>query len=307
MKHFRSSDRHFSHAPKPAPLSPRRLLTLAKQLIRGRKRLYASSLAFKTLLALVPALAISMAVLSADSFADQREQFVNKIVDLIYPVDDSSLNLDAGEHKGIQRLNQVAKDQIRASVQRFAAHSAKVGLLGLAAFFVVLLLLMRDVEHSFNILWEVGDKRALHAQILRHGILLIGAPLAAITVLSLETWMARESWLSPGFHHWLFTTLVPYLLLGLICAAMYLCIPNTKVAWRPALLAGAVTAFLIETGRRLITWYAVNIVSHSNIYGALWMIPVILLWFYLSWVIILLGAEATYLLQARRQDSSERG
>jgi membrane protein len=305
LNHFRSSARHFSKAPPPPPL--RRLASFAKQLIRGRKRLYASSLAFKTLLALVPALAISMAVLSADSFADQREQFVNKIVDLIYPVDDAGLNLDAGEHKGIQRLNQVAKDQIRASVQRFAVHSKKVGLFGLAAFFVVLLLLMRDVEHSFNILWEVGDKRALHSQILRHGILLIGAPLATISVLSLETWMARAKWFDPGFHHWLFTTLVPYLLLGLICAAMYLWIPNTKVAWRSALLAGAVTAFLIETGRRLITWYAVNIVSHSNIYGALWMIPVILLWFYLSWVIILLGAEATYLLQARGKVLSERG
>ncbi len=307
MKHFRSSARHFSQAPKPSLLSPRRIIAAAKQLIRGRKRLYASSLAFKTLLALVPALAISMAVLSADSFADQREQFVNKIADLIYPVDDSNLNLDAGEHKGIQRLNQIAKDQIRASVQRFAAHAAKVGLFGLAVFFVVLLLLMRDVEHSFNILWEVANKRAVHLQALRHGLFLIGAPLVAITLISLETWLARESWLDPGFHHWIFSTLVPYLSLGLICAAMYLWIPNTQVAWRPALLAGAVTAALIETGRRLITLYSVNSIAHSNVYGALWMFPVILLWFYVSWVIILLGAEATYLLQARGQDSNERG
>jgi membrane protein len=302
LKHFKSSDRHFSKPAAPHPFSPRRLAAFAKQLIRGRKRLYASSLAFKTLLALVPALAISMAVLSADTFAAQREQFVDKIVDMIYPVDASNLNLDPGEHKGIQKLNQVAKDQIRASVQSFAAHAGKVGLFGLAAFFVVLLLLMRDVEHSFNILWEVENKRPLHSQTLRHGLFLISAPLVAITFLSLERWLGQARLFGPGFHHFVFSTAIPYLSLGFICAAMYLWIPNAKVAWRSALLTGAVTAALIETGRRLITWYAVNVVSHSNIFGALWMIPVILLWFYLSWVIILLGAEATYLLQPRIKD-----
>jgi membrane protein len=101
----------------------------------------------------------------------------------------------------------------------------------------------------------------------------------------------------PALHGWIFSVALPYVILGLLCAWMYLWIPNIKVNGRAALLAGFMTAFLIETGRRLITWYAVHIVSQSRIYGALWIFPVILLWFYLSWVIILLGAEVTYMLQ----------
>jgi len=298
VNHFKSSARHFSK-PAPAPRW-RRALAAWKQLFQGRKRLYASSLAFKTLLALVPALAIIMAVLSADQFLGPREQLLDKIVDLIYPVDASQLDLDPGELKSIQRLNLTAKQQIRGSIQRFAAHAGKVGLVGLGAFFLVLLLLMRDVEHSFNILWGLPSKRGWLTQAARHGAFLAAAPLAAIALLSLERWAAQAHWFYPWLNHWLFGTLLPYLVLGLVCAGLYAWIPNTKVEWRAALLAGAGTAFLIETGRRLVTWYAVNIVSHSDIYGALWMVPVILLWFYVSWVIILLGAEAAYLFQTAK-------
>jgi membrane protein len=301
LKHFQSGDRHFN---RPAPKSPpkiKQFLSAAKSLVSGRKRLYASSLAFKTLLAIVPALAICMAVLAADQFSSQREQLLNKIVDIIYPVDASNLDLDPGEQKSIQRLNQTAKLQIQGSIQRFAAHAGKVGLFGLLTFFVILLLLMRDVEHSFNILWGIGGKRAWPTQALRHGVFLVCAPLAAILLLTLEQWARSGHVFYPTLHHWIFDTALPYLLLGLLCAWMYVWIPNTKVRWRSALLAGAVTAFLIETSRRLVTWYALTIVSHSNIYGALWMFPVILLWFYVSWVIILLGAEAASLFQGRAE------
>jgi membrane protein len=297
LNHFKSHHRHFTKSPSGWREWIRRFNESRRRLSQGRKRLYASSLAFKTILAIVPALAIIMAVLAADGFTHQRERLLDQIVDVIYPVDSTTLSLDPDEQKNIEELNQIGKQQIRLSVQRFAGHAAKVGLWGLVAFFAILLFLMRDVEHSFNILWGIDQKRPWLTQALRHGIFLIGAPLMAIAFLSLEEWVRSVHLFHPALHSWIFSVALPYVLLGLLCAWMFIWIPNVKVEHRSALLAGFVTAFLIETGRRCITWYAVHIVSQSRIYGALWIFPVILLWFYLSWIIILLGAEVTYIFQ----------
>ncbi|HET9870296.1 MAG TPA: hypothetical protein VFR02_07365, partial [bacterium] len=128
--HDHGSQRFRKQAPAPG------LPAFWRDLVRGRKRLYASSLAFKTLLALVPALVLCMTLLSSDRFLEQRERLLDRLVGLVYPVDDSAL--DAGERRSIQRLNRTAKEGIRASIHRFAAHSAKVGMAGLGAFFLLL-------------------------------------------------------------------------------------------------------------------------------------------------------------------------
>ena len=298
LNHFKSQHRHFPQKPSGWREWLRRLNQARIRLSRGRKRLYASSLAFKTILAIVPALAIIMAVLAANGFTHQRERLLDKIVDVIYPVDSSTMTLDPVEQKNIEELNQIGKQQIRISVQGFASHAGKVGLLGLLAFFIILLLLMRDVEHSFNTLWGIEQKRPWEAQALRHGIFLLGTPLLAIIFLTLEQWVSGINLFHSAMNNGIFSAVLSYVLLGLLCAWMYIWIPNVKVDRRAALLAGFVTALLIDSGRRLITWYAVHILSQSRIYGALWIFPVILLWFYLSWIIILLGAEVTFMLQS---------
>ena len=201
-------------------------------MIRGHKRLYASSLAFKTLLALVPALALVMAVLASDGMSHQREQLLDQIVDAIYPVQTQSDNslLDPDEPKNLQQLNQVGKHQIRISVKKFASHAQKVGLIGFAGFLVIVFLLLRDVENSFNFLWEVKNGRVLVSQLIRHAAFFLGIPLLAVILLTVKGWMGNGN-----IHNWFFSTLLPFGGLWAACAWMYHWTPRSN----PATYTGA--------------------------------------------------------------------
>ncbi len=267
---------------------------------KGHKRLYASSLAFKTLLALVPALALVMVVLANDAFSQKREQVLDQIVDVIYPVQiqtDSSL-LDPSEPKNLQQLNQVGKQQIRFSMKKFALHSQKVGLIGFIGFVVVVFLLLRDVEGSFNFLWDVGKPRPLFAQMFRHVVFFMGLPILAVLLLVLKGWVDQWHWISSFVPHWIFSKALPFVFLWAACSWMYLWLPNEKVRRKAALLAGLAAAVLLEVARWGMNWYTLKVLERSHVYGALWVVPVILIWFYLSWTVILFGAEVAKVLQS---------
>jgi membrane protein len=266
---------------------------------KGHKRLYASSLAFKTILALVPALAIFMAVLSGEAFTEKREVFLDRIVDLIYPIESAQTDptLDPKESKLLQDLNQNGKQEIRASVNKFAGHARKVGFTGLAVFAVVVFLLFRDVEDSFNYLWGIGKGRRIVHQAFRHLVLFITAPIAAVLWLTVKGWFHGWALNNAVWDGWFFTVGVPFFFLWVGCTLMYALVPNMKVQARAALWAGFVVAFLLEVARRGMNFYTVHVLEKSHVYGALWVFPVILIWFYVSWTIILFGAEVAYYLQ----------
>jgi len=266
------------------------------------KRHIAGSLAFKTILALVPALAIVMAILANDAFSQKREQLLDQMVDAIYPVQtqtDKSF-FDPDEPRNLKQLNQVGKQEIRISMKKFTTYSSKAGWIGFIGFFVVVFLLMRDIEHSFNFLWGVQQQRPVFAQMLRHTIFFIGLPVLALVLLTLKGWVAHWDLLRPLTHSWIFTTFLPFLMVGAACAWMYALIPNAKVERYSAVLTGLFVSFILEIARWLMNWYTLKIFERSHIYGALWMFPLILLWFYVSWTVVLFGAEVTFFVQKHR-------
>ncbi len=272
--------------------------------VKGRKRLYASSLAFKTALALVPALAILMAVLAGDGFTQKREQMLDKIVDVIYPVETSDEvgTIGPPEPQELRQLREAGRTKIHWMVNRFAKQAEKMGIAGFAVFSVVLFLLLRDVEDSFNFLWGVEKGRPFLAQVFRFGYLLIGAPLLAGMLLSFRAWFQGGVILKTWLGSWLLSTALPFLCLWAVCGWMYHWLPNTKTSFKTASSAGFLAAILLEGGQWLVGWYTLHVVASSKIYGALWTIPVILIWFYLSWTIVLFGAEVAYFLQQHRNE-----
>ena len=273
--------------------------------IKGRKRLYASSLAFKTALALVPALAILMAVLAGDAFTQKREQLLDKFVDIIYPVE-SSDDADAfgpPEPQNLKELREAGRQKIHWMVNHFANRAKKMGLAGLAVFAVVLFLLLRDVENSFNFLWGVEESRSLPNQFFRFGSLLIGAPLLAALLISFRGWFQGGYLLKTGFGTWMLSAAVPFLCLWSICGWMYYWIPNAKTSFKTAAASGFLAALLLELGQWILGWYTLHVTARSQVYGALWTVPVILLWFYLSWTIVLFGVEVAYFYQQAQNEA----
>jgi YihY family inner membrane protein len=282
------------------------VVAIAKNPKHGHKRFFASSLAFKTILALVPALAILMAVLANDAFSFRRDQILDQIVDVIYPVQTQTDNsfLDPDEPQNLQQLNQIGKQEIRISMKKFAAYSRRAGFLGFIGFMIVVFLLMRDIEHAFNFLWGIESPRRIIFQMIRHAVFFIGLPIAAIILLTLKGWFLNSGLVHPLDHEWFYSTFLPFLTVAAACAFMYCLVPNTKVEMRSAILAGLLISFLLAIARWLMNWYTLKIFERNHVYGALWMIPVILLWFYLSWSVVLFGAELTYFIQKHRNRHS---
>ncbi|HVZ81097.1 MAG TPA: YihY/virulence factor BrkB family protein [bacterium] len=273
-----------------------------------KKPLYASSLAFKTILALVPALAILLAVLSNEAFKSQRNLLLDQLVDGIYPVDVSDPNslLDPSESQNLKQLNEIGKQQIRFSVRKFAFHSQRAGWFGFLGFLMVVFLLLRDVEHSFNHLWRIERPRPLGSQWLRHMTFFVGLPLALTLLMDLKRWMEGLRILGPDLNLWVFSTFVPFLMTWAAIGWLYQWIPNTRVGFGAAAGAALASTFFIGVARWGMNWYTHVVFKQSNIYGALWIFPVILLWFYVSWLVILFGVEVSFHIQKRHQEMAAR-
>lgn len=274
----------------------------------GKKPLYASSLAFKTILALVPAMAILLAVLSSDSFQKQRELLMDQMVDAIYPVQTTDPNsfLDPSESQNLQKLNAVGKQQIRFSVKKFAIHSQKTTFFGFLGFLAIVFFLMRDVEHSFNHLWRVPEPRKIARQWLRHMTFFVGLPFVLMLVMNLKEGVQAFHLLSPDLNRWVFDSAIPFLMLWAAVGWLYHWIPNTRVGWGAAVWAALVSTLFLGVARWGMNWYTHMVFKNSNIYGALWMIPVILIWFYVSWAVILFGVEVSFYIQQRHQELAAR-
>jgi membrane protein len=100
--------------------------------------------------------------------------------------------------------------------------------------------------------------------------------------------------------------LVPLLMLSLAFSVFYKLMPNTKVQWRAALVGGLCGGTLWQLNNLMFVFYVSRIVTNNRIYGALGMIPVIMISLYLGWLFLLFGAQVAYAFQNRRAYVQDR-
>jgi membrane protein len=181
-------------------------------------------------------------------------------------------------------------------MKKFTLYSQKVGFIGFMGFLLIVFLLMRDVENSFNYLWGIEKSRPVLRQVIRHAIFFVGLPILGVVLLTLKGWAGSLNL----FHYWFFSSFLPFAILWAACSWMYGWVPNTRVNQKTAFWTGLLVALLLETARWAMNWYTLKVFHQTHVYGALWMFPVILIWFYLSWTVILFGAEVSFFAQQRR-------
>ncbi|MCE4539851.1 YihY family inner membrane protein [Pelomonas sp. P7] len=236
--------------------------------------LTAGSLTFTTLISLVPLLTVMLAVFTAfpifSSFQSALEQYFLK--SLIPP--------------------NIAKPVLGALTQ-FAAKANKLGAVGLVALGVTALALMLTIDRTLNAIWRVQRPRPMAQRVLVYwaamtlGPLLLGASLTltsyAISVgQGLLTKMPADLAALLGG--------ADIVLLGLAIAGLFHYVPNTHVRWRHAVLGGAFVSLGFSLAKSLLAWYLKLVPTYSTLYGAFATVPVFLIWVYLGWVIVLLGA-----------------
>ncbi len=250
----------------------------------------AASLTYSTVLALVPLLAVALALFTAfPAFGEFR---------------------DALEHTGLKGLlPEPFAGTILRYLTEFAGKAARVGALGLGALALTALSVILTVDRVLNDIWEVHQRRRLLHRLLVYWALLTLGPLLVGASLTLSSYVASMSagfvreW-PDGARHLL--AAAPPALGALAYSTMYALVPNRRVAWHDA-VAGGVVAAVVDEG---LTRGFGAFVLHGNvltIYGALAVLPVFLIWIYLSWLSFLFGAAiAATLPQLRRGGFADR-
>jgi membrane protein len=248
--------------------------TLRQRFAEDRLGLTAGSLTFTTMIGLVPLMTVMLALFTAFPMFARFQQALEKYL--------------------LQSLvpDGIAKP-VLAALTQFAAKASQVGTVGLAALLVAALALVFTIDRTLNAIWRVRKRRSLAQRVLVYWAALTLGPLLLGVSLSITSYAISASRglvdAMPGGVSLLLATIEFGLLVSGL-AGLYRFAPNTYVSWTHAWAGGLFAAVGFELAKRGLAWYVGLVPTYSVIYGAFATLPIFLLWIYLSWVVVLLGA-----------------
>lgn len=237
----------------------------------------AGSLTFTTTIAIVPLFTVMLALFSAfPVFARFRKVLEQQVLTGMVP-------------------EAIAKP-VLLSLTKFATKASQMGGLGLIALGVTAMMLMLTIDHTLNGIWRVRTVRPITQRVLVYWAALTLGPLLVGASLSLTSYLLSASGglvdeLPGGVG--LLLGLIVFMLQTAGFASLYKFVPNTFVRWEHAWGGAIFTALGLELGQKGLAIYLSKAPVYSTIYGAFAAVPLFLIWIYLSWLIVLLGAVVT--------------
>lgn len=260
------------------------LTYLNRRVKHDRLTIAAGSMAYVTLLSLVPMITVVLSALSAfPVFAGLGELLQNFVIENFVPA--------AGE-------------VVKTYLNEFVANAGKMTAVGIGALFVVAMMLMSSIDQALNYIWRVHEKRrpvisfSIYWMVLTLGPILVGSSIAVSSYLGSLNLLNSEA-VNGLFQQTL--RALPVIMSSCAFLGLYLLVPNLKVKFSHALFGALVASTLFELSKKGFALYISNFPSYQVIYGALAVIPILFVWVYLCWCIVLLGAEITASLGERKQ------
>lgn len=254
--------------------------TLRERFREDRLGLTASSLTFTTTIALVPLFTVVLAVFTAFPIFGKFQGVLQQwLIESLIP-------------------DSIAR-QVLGYLTQFAGKASKLGGVGLAVLFVTALTLILTIDRTLNGIWRVRKPRPLGQRVLVYWALMTLGPLLLALSLSITSYALSASkglvGVLPGGVQLLLDT-IQFLLLAWGMAALYHYVPNTHVHWSHAWAGGVFVSAGFELAKRVLVLYLGKVPTYSVLYGAFATVPILLIWIYTAWVIVLLGAViAAYL------------
>lgn len=234
----------------------------------------AGSLTFTTLLGLVPLLTVALALFSAfPVFGSFQEGLEKLFLQSLVP-------------------DSIARPVLR-TVSQFAGKAAKLGAFGVAGVVLSALVLMLTIDRALNRIWRVRKPRPFSARLMIYlaamtlGPLLVGVSFTGASY----AFTASRGWgpVMPVLLAFALDLLESLALLaGVVVLFKYL--PNTPVQWRDALIGGVFVVLAFTVAKAALGWYVSSLSVFAAVYGAFATLPILLLWIYIVWVIVLSGA-----------------
>lgn len=245
----------------------------------------ASSLSYTSLIALVPFIAIGLAIFSAfPVFSDMREQLQETLVHNLVP----SIG------------NEVA-----TYINEFVSATAKLTAVGVVGIAITAVLLLSTIENSFNYIFKVYKPRSIKTKITLYWTIITLGPLLYGAGFSMRGYFFALQKLMPQDFgaNYMFAFLPTFFTL-LALMMMYILVPNKKVRFWNAFW-GAVCALVgFYIMRKIFGTFIASSAAYTTLYGALAAIPLLLVWLYLNWAVVIFGATVTAALDERWEEKN---
>ena len=264
---------------------------LRERFREDRLGLTASSLTFTTVIALVPLFTLILAVFTAfPVFSAMQTTLQTWLVQSLVP-------------------DNIARS-VLGYLTQFASKASRLGAVGLVAFVVTALALIFTMDRTLNNIWRVRQLRPFAQRLLIYWAALTLGPVLLAASLTLTSYALSASrglvGVMPGGLRFLLDAL-EFALLATGISALYHYVPNTRVKWSHAWAGGIFVAISFEIAKALLTWYLRSVPTYSAVYGAFATAPILLLWFYIAWVIVLFGAVIAAYLPSLLSGVARRG
>jgi membrane protein len=327
-------DKHYEHQQEKLPRTRRFAhfwVLVLKSFSKNRGPVRAASLAYTTLLALIPVLAVVVSISTA-FIKKEGQQPINRLVerlvgtiapqlDLVprsstnfyveFNFEDGTTNIVAGPSSHPQA--QVANRELVAQRILTFIRTIDSGTLGVTAGIMlvfVAVMLLSTIEGAFNDMWGVTRGRTWFSRIVQYWTTISLGPLFVVTATALTTGPEVESaqnWLGQNsFLGFLLFRLTPFFVISFFLTIFYRLMPATKVRMDAAFVGGLVAGILLQLNSMTSVLYISRVTTYSKIYGGLGVVPIFLVGLYFSWLILLFGAQVSYAYQNRQTYIQER-
>lgn len=248
----------------------------------------AASLAFTTLLGLVPLFTVAFAYVSRFPLFERSQEALEALL-LRFFLPSSGIG-------------------VREYLNEFVAKSAE--LKGVSIVFVVVtaVLLVAQVESEINTIWGAREPRSLARRVFIYALGFTAGPVLIGAAVYFINWVIEQSIAATSIGNEALNLLRQPIALIIDAAAftfIYAFVPARRVPFRLALVGGVLAAIAFEVAKRGFAFYITHVQTYQVIYGALAVLPLFLIWIYLSWIIVLVGAAITATL-AERGDGTRR-
>jgi membrane protein len=243
-----------------------------------RIHITAGYLAYVSLMSLVPLLVVMFSVMTAfPLFSDIKVELENFVYQNFLPA---------------------SGDAIRQHISGFVANASQMSVVALSFLFLFALLLMSAIDKSLNHIWQVKQKRRLMTSFSMYWLVLtLGPVLVAMSIAMSSYILSFISQAGVGVVGQALLFFLPLMVSILAFYFLYLAVPNKTVPMKYAFIGACLAALLFEIAKKVFAIYVLKLPSYQAIYGTLASIPILFLWVYLTWLIVLTGAVFTVSLQ----------
>jgi len=239
----------------------------------------ASALTYSTLLAIVPILSVVFAIARGFGY--------NKYIEIWF--------------RDMLASQPQAADAIVGFVNSYLVHTKSGIFLGVGLIFMLytVLMLVNNIEETFNQIWQVSNSRPIIRSLTNYLAMFFLFPIVIIVSMGISIMVAT---LTDSMHHFTFIApmvqwllqLSPYILLSLLFIVLYVYMPNTKVRLSCAIVPGILAGIAMQLLQLVYIHSQIWVTGYNAIYGSFAALPLFMLWVQFSWTICLFGAQLTY-------------